>query len=169
MTVHTSKSVSIKGRCISFFGTSIHSSSNKNISHKMQSSLSLCVVLCLAMTTADIIFCPNLRSAAKFTVIAASTVTNTGYTIINGNLSISPSTTLTGFDAPAMINGIIHLGNGIALQAQNDVTTAYNDLMGVPLTTLMTGVDLSGKTLGPRRVQVRLNRWHRHSCRYFDT
>lgn len=115
----------------------------------MQSSLSLYIVVCLAMTTADIIICPNLGSAVSFTVVAASTVTNADNTIINGNLCISPSTALTGFYPPGVINGITHLGDGIALQVQKDLTTAFNYLMGVPMTTLMTGVDLSDKTLGP--------------------
>ena len=107
------------------------------------------IILCLAVTASDAIICPNLRSAVNFTVVAASAVTNTGYTIINGNLAISPSTTLTGFYPPGVINGVTELGTGIALQAQNDITTAYNDLKGAPPTATMTGVDLSGLTLGP--------------------
>uniref|UniRef100_A0AAU7VFA4 Ice-binding family protein n=1 Tax=Adineta environmental sample TaxID=1193592 RepID=A0AAU7VFA4_9BILA len=93
--------------------------------------------------------CPTLRSAANFTVIAASAVTNTGPTIINGNLAISPSVSLTGFNPQGIINGVTELGTATALQAQKDVTTAYNDLKNVPLTAQMTGVDLSGKILEP--------------------
>jgi hypothetical protein len=82
-------------------------------------------------------------------VIAASSVSNTGSTTINGNLAISPSISLTGFNPPGVINGVTKLGNGVALQAQKDVTSAYTYLKSVPLTAQLTGVDLAGKTLGP--------------------
>ncbi|UJR12679.1 hypothetical protein I4U23_016853 [Adineta vaga] len=90
-----------------------------------------------------------MRSAANYTVIAASAVSNTGFTIINGNLAISPSIALTGFNPLGVINGVTELGTGAALQAQQDVTTAYNDLRNLPLTAQMTGIDLAGKTLTP--------------------
>ena len=115
----------------------------------MALSVILRVLLCLAMTAADTIVCPNLRSASNFTIIAASAVSNSGFTTINGNLGISPSVALTGFNPAGVINGIAELGTGVALQAQMDVTTAYNDCKGAPLTAQMTGIDLAGKTLGP--------------------
>jgi hypothetical protein len=115
----------------------------------MALSLSFRVLLFLAVATTDANICPHLRSAARFTVIAASSVSNTGSTTINGNLAISPSISLTGFDPPGVINGVTKLGNGVALQAQKDVTSAYNYLKSVPLTAQLTGVDLAGKTLGP--------------------
>jgi hypothetical protein len=121
----------------------------KNLLHKMVLSATFCVLLCLAVATTNAITCPTLGSAAKFTVIAASSVSNTGFTVINGNLAISPSISLTGFNPPGVINGITKLGTGSALQAQKDVTSAYNYLKSAPVTGQMTGVDLAGKTLGP--------------------
>ena len=112
-------------------------------------SVTLRVLLCLAITAADVIVCPKLRSAANFSVVAASSVSNSGLTTINGNLGISPSVALTGFNPAGVIHGITELGTGVALQAQKDITIAYNDCQGAPLTAQMTGVDLSGKTLGP--------------------
>jgi len=90
--------------------------------------------------------CSILKSAANFTVIAGSAVSNTGLTIIYGNLAISPSVSLTGFNPTGVITGVTELGTGTALQAQNDAISAYNDLKGVPVTELMAG-DLTGKTL----------------------
>ena len=107
------------------------------------------VLLCLAVAATSGHMCPPLGSSVNFTVIAASSVSNTGSTTINGNLAISPGTSLTGFYPPGVINGIIQLGTGIALQAQNDVTTAYNYLKGAPVTAQMSNIDLSGKTLEP--------------------
>ena len=115
----------------------------------MALSVTLRILLCLAITAADTTVCPNLRSATNFAVVAASSVSNTGFTTINGNLGISPSVALTGFNPAGVIRGITELGTGVALQAQNDVTTAYNDCQGAPLTAQMTGIDLAGKTLGP--------------------
>src|SRR5436189_5209596 len=66
-----------------------------------------------------------LGSAAKFAVLAATTVTSTGATTVNGNLGVSPGTTVTG--APT-VNGTTHLGDPAAAQAQLDLTAAYNDL-----------------------------------------
>jgi hypothetical protein len=115
----------------------------------MQVSKIFYLLVCLAFTAGDNIMCPNLGSAVKFTVIACSTVTNAGNIIINGDLAISPSVALAGFSSFGVINGVTHLGNGIALQAQKDVTTAYNFLTGAPVTAVLTNVDLGGKTYTP--------------------
>ncbi len=110
-------------------------------------SITLTVLLCLVATTNNVMICSILRSAANFTVIAGSAVSNTGLTVIYGNLAISPSVSLTGFNPTGVITGVTELGTGTALQAQNDAISAYNDLKGVPVTELMTGVDLAGRTL----------------------
>ncbi|CAF2888120.1 unnamed protein product [Rotaria sp. Silwood2] len=112
-------------------------------------SIAFYVLMSLTVTEANLIICPTLNSAANFTVIAASSVSNTGLTVINGNLAISPSISLTGFNPTGVINGITELGTVVALQAQKDVTSAYNDLKGAPITAQMTGIDLTSKTLVP--------------------
>ena len=43
----------------------------------------------------------------------------------------------------------IHAADAVALQAQSEVTTAYNTLAGEPVTTVLTGQDLGGLTLTP--------------------
>jgi hypothetical protein len=101
------------------------------------------------MVAAVIGICPNLGTATNFVVIAGNSVTNVDNTVITGNLSISPGTTLTGFNPPGVITGITLLGTAIAQQAQNDTITAYNQLAGANLTATMTGTDLGGLTLGP--------------------
>lgn len=90
---------------------------------------------------------PPLLTAGSFGVLAGSTVTNTGSTVINGNVGVSPGTAIIGFP-PGLVNGgVIHAADAVALQAQIDNTNAYNVLAGRPITTNLTGQDLGGKTL----------------------
>jgi len=84
-----------------------------------------------------------LGSAAKFTVLSATTVTSTGATTVNGNLGVSPGTTVTG--SPT-VNGTMHLGDPTAAQAQGASTTAYNDAAGRPGGAAVSG-NLGGLTL----------------------
>ncbi|UJR34829.1 hypothetical protein I4U23_027610 [Adineta vaga] len=127
----------------------IHTSARIIFYTNMLLSIISIALLCLITTTDSLTVCPTMRSAANFTVVAASAISNTGFTVINGNLAISPSVALTGFNPPGVINGVTELGTGIALQAQQDATTAYNELRSIPLTAQMTGVDLAGKILAP--------------------
>ncbi|UJR12584.1 hypothetical protein I4U23_016760 [Adineta vaga] len=133
--------------CTFYF--SILLSLKKALLHKITMSVSFPVLLCLVLATTNAKICPTLRSAAKFTVVAASSVSNAGSTIINGNVAMSPSISLTGFNPPGVIYGVKQLGNAVAQKAQKDLTSAYNYLKSAPLTAQMTGVDLAGKTLGP--------------------
>ena len=90
---------------------------------------------------------PSLGSAATFAVLAGTTVTNTGSTTVNGSLGVSPGSAVTGFPPGTVTGGSIHAGDAVALQAQSDVTTAYNALTSAPCTA--TNVALSGATLTP--------------------
>lgn len=94
---------------------------------------------------------PSLGTAQSFAVLSATGVTNTGPTTISGgNLGVSPGTAATGFP-PGIVTppGAIHMADAVALQAQSDITTAYNNLTGQPCTNDLTGQDLGGKTLTP--------------------
>ena len=89
----------------------------------------------------------SLGTAANYGVLAASTVTNTGPTTINGGLGLSPGTAITGFP-PGQVNGTINAANSAALQAQNDLTAAYNTAAASPVTATIP-VELGGTTLTP--------------------
>jgi type VI secretion system secreted protein VgrG len=106
-----------------------------------------------------------LGTAQSFAVLGASTVTNTGTTIITGDVGVYAGSAIPGFadsntflgpgsHAPAgagLASGTIYLGDisgtGPPAQAQLDVTKAYNGLAGMPVTQTLTGQDLGGKTL----------------------
>ncbi len=88
----------------------------------------------------------NLGTASPFVVLGGSTVTNTGSSVLNGELGVYPGTSLPGFGA-AVVNGATHDDDAVAGQAQTDLTTAYNVAAGQAPTANLTGQDLGGLTL----------------------
>ena len=94
-------------------------------------------------------FAQSLGSAATFAVLAGSTVTDTGSSTIVGNVGVSPGTAITGLLPGQPIGGTLHPGDGVAAQAQSDLTIAYNSLAGMACGTNLTGQDLGGMTLAP--------------------
>jgi cell division septation protein DedD len=92
---------------------------------------------------------PGLGTATSFAVLAASTATNTGPTVVTGDLGVSPGTAVTGFPPGLVVSGTSHAGDAVAAQAQADATVAYNNLAGQPCNSTLTGQDLGGLTLTP--------------------
>ena len=96
-----------------------------------------------------------LGTAAGCAILAGSTVTNTGPTVITGgDVCLSPGTSVTGFlviDAgPGVVTppGVFHITDPTAAQAQLDLTTAYVDLAGRAGGASLPG-DISGLTFTP--------------------
>jgi hypothetical protein len=90
---------------------------------------------------------PSLGSARKYVVLGASAVTNTGGTVITGDLGVSaPGIAPTGFP-PGTIRGRIHSGDASSAQAQSELTPAYNSLAANSCSTPLTGQDLGNRTL----------------------
>ena len=90
----------------------------------------------------------GLGTATSFAVLGGSTVTNTGPTTISGDVGLSPGTAVVGFPPGRVTNGTIHAADAVARQAQNDVTTAFNDAAGRG-PVVNAGVDLGGQRLLP--------------------
>jgi hypothetical protein len=91
----------------------------------------------------------SLGTAQNFGVLGGSTVTNTGATTVNGNVGVSPGSAVTGFPPGIVVGGAIHSNDAVAMQAQNDLTTAYNNIAATPCTVDLTGQNLGGLTLTP--------------------
>src|SRR5712671_378046 len=87
-----------------------------------------------------------LGSAAKFAVLASTTVTSTGATTVNGHLGVSPGTAVTG---SLKVSGMIHAGGPTAAKAQSDLASAYNDAVERTAGALTVGGNLGGLTLTP--------------------
>ncbi|RZK76818.1 MAG: LruC domain-containing protein [Pedobacter sp.] len=94
---------------------------------------------------------PALGKAKSFAVLAASTITNTGATIIKGDVGLSPGSSITGFGPGKILDGAQYTGAAsIAGDAKTAATALYNDLAGRKTNVIdMTGQDLGNKTLKP--------------------
>jgi hypothetical protein len=91
----------------------------------------------------------SLGSVSNFAVLAGTTVTNTGASVITGDLGVSPGTSVTGFPPGVVAGGPIHAADALATQGQSDLTTAYTAAAGTPCAADLTGQDLGGLTLQP--------------------
>jgi Ice-binding-like len=94
----------------------------------------------------------SLGTAATFGVLGGSTVTNTGLTVVTGDVGVWAGTSITGFPPGTIFpgSGALHSGDPVAQQAQSDLTAAYNDAVGraCPLANNLTGSILgSGGTV----------------------
>lgn len=90
----------------------------------------------------------QLGTAATFSILAGSTVTNTGATTVSGDLGVSPGTAVTGFP-PGTVSGATHAGDAAAAQAQTDLTVAFNDAAARSTGVVSVSGDLTGLTLTP--------------------
>jgi cell division septation protein DedD len=91
----------------------------------------------------------GLGTAGSFAVLAGTTVTNTGPSVISGDLGVSPGTAVTGFPPGIVSNGTIHSADGVAGGAQSDLTTAYNDAAGRSPTANVPAFIGAGQTITP--------------------
>ncbi len=89
----------------------------------------------------------GLGTAGAFAVLAGSAVTNTGPTTLNGDLGLSPGSSITGFP-PGRVNGAQHAADATAAQAQQDLTAAYGSA-GTQATDTTITSDLGGQVLVP--------------------
>jgi hypothetical protein len=88
----------------------------------------------------------NLGTASAYSVLAYSTITNTGTTSLEGSLGLHPGTAVTG--APD-VGGASNIANGAALQAKADLDAAYTNAEGrQPTGVLAAGVGILTLTSG---------------------
>jgi hypothetical protein len=87
----------------------------------------------------------GLGTAASFSVLGGSTITNTGPTTMFGDLGLSPGSSVTG--APHVL-GATHVDDAVAVGAKSSLTTAYNGAASRP-SNGSAGTDLSGQVFLP--------------------
>lgn len=93
----------------------------------------------------------SLGTAANFGVLGGSAVTNTGPTVVTGNVGVWPGTSITGFPPGSIApgSGFLHSADPIAQQAQSDLTAAYTDAATRVCGTTIAGGLLGGLVLTP--------------------
>ena len=89
-------------------------------------------------------------TVGSFGVLAGSTVTNTGNTVVIGNLGVSAGTAITGITGiapggPGIVSGTIHSADSVAATAHNELTAAYGAVAGTA-STATWNTDLGGHT-----------------------
>lgn len=90
---------------------------------------------------------PPLGSLTTYAAVGGSTITSTGFTVLNGDLGLSPGSAVVGFP-PGIVTGTQHVDDPAAVTAKNDLTIAYTYLAGLP-GAVLEPADIGGLTLGP--------------------
>ncbi|MCX6221844.1 MAG: ice-binding family protein [Bacteroidia bacterium] len=90
----------------------------------------------------------DLGCAAPFAILAGSTITSTGPTIITGDVGLSPGSALIGFP-PGIINGTQQITTPTAAAAKLCLTSAYIDGQSRSLNAISLPGQLGGLTLAP--------------------
>jgi hypothetical protein len=87
----------------------------------------------------------GLGTAESFSVLAGSTIENTGSTTMSGDLGLSPGSSVTG--APHVL-GATHEDDAVAIGAKTDLTTAYNEAASRE-SNGSAGTDLASQSFTP--------------------
>jgi LPXTG-motif cell wall-anchored protein len=111
-------------------------------------------VAALAITVGDasasIVPTVNLATAGSYSVIGSTTVTNTGPSVLDKSIALSPGTAVDGFPPGIVLApGSIQAANATSDQARADLTTAYLDAAGRSVEFTQNNPDLTGTTLAP--------------------
>jgi Ice-binding-like len=109
----------------------------------------------------------GLGAASTFAVLGGSTVTNTGPSLVTGNLGVAPGASITGFnvaanteagpgtvtDGPGLVTGTIYAGTSTAFpqagNAHEDAAIAFGDLNGRACNTTYGAVKDLGTLASP--------------------
>lgn len=126
---------------------------------KMSGAFALVLAVALVMPVAAFAYGPTvgLGTTEHFAILAGQTITNTGPTVIDGDagndVGLYPgmAAAITGFPGNVtMTGGQLYAGDrnpGAALQAKNDLVTAYNDAAGRTPANAIAGNELANTTL----------------------
>lgn len=91
---------------------------------------------------------PALGAAGNFVILAGSTVTSTGGTVVTGDLGLSPGSVVTGFP-PGLLIGTRHVADVAAVAAKLALTVAFNNLAGRTAARISVAGNIGGTTLTP--------------------
>ncbi len=83
----------------------------------------------------------DLGAASNFAILAYSGITNTGNSIVIGDIGSYPTSTIIGFP-PGTLIGTDHSNDSVSNESKVDLATAYNNITGRTCNTVLTGEDL---------------------------
>jgi len=90
-----------------------------------------------------------LGNAAGYGILASSTITNTGSSVITGNLGLYPGSSVTGFP-PGTVTGVENIDNAAANSAMMDATSYFNVQSANAIASgVAISATLDGQTLTP--------------------
>ncbi|MDP3209571.1 MAG: ice-binding family protein [Rhodoglobus sp.] len=114
-------------------------------------TLGLGVLIALAsapvVASAAIIPTIDLGTATSFAVLAGSTVTNTGASVIQGDVGVSPGLAVVGFPPGNVVPPAAIFSGAPANDPKVDLVTAYNQAQGATASTIPA--ELGGQSLVP--------------------
>ena len=77
-------------------------------------------------------------------ILGAATVTNTGPSIVSGDLDLTPGSSVTGFPPGVIVNGVLNIDNTAATNVRTQATTYLGELQALPCSaTYGVGQDIS--------------------------
>jgi hypothetical protein len=82
---------------------------------------------------------PTLGTAVPFAVLAGASVTNTGSSVVTGEVGVSPGTSITGFPPGVIVGGTAHSNDATAIAANTDFFSAYTSIGSSTITQNLTG------------------------------
>lgn len=85
-------------------------------------------------------------AASSYAIIGASAISNTGSSVLSGNIALTPGSSVTGFP-PGTFSGTLNVDNAQAIAAQASAQGAYTSLFSTATTTIPSALD--GQTLAP--------------------
>lgn len=115
---------------------------NSGYAYTVENGIIIAITTCVTPGS-----CPTLGRAGNFSVLAGSTITNTGSSYITKDLGLYPGTSVTGFP-PGIVTGTQHITDTAAQNAKTDATNAYYALSGLS-STGSVGADIGGTTVTP--------------------
>ena len=91
-----------------------------------------------------------MGTAANYSVLAATTVTNTNMSVLAESVGLSPGSSIVGFPPGIVLPpATIDAASAVTIQAQNDLTAAYLDAAGRGVEFTLTNPDLVAQLLVP--------------------
>ena len=116
--------------------------------HALLAAVAVGAAIVLSTTSAGAAQAPvGLGTSGSFGVLAGSGITNTGPTVITGDIGSFPTPSETGLGS-VVLTGTDHRGDAVTQQAKTDLTTAYTMAAAATPTTSVPA-ELGGTTLTP--------------------